>query len=88
MIIILAAITCITCIICALIICFYKNKWEPNYWSRISKVDYLHHSKEAQSPIIISPSHLAKRQDISFHYLPSELDILNNGNTIQMKLMS
>ncbi len=62
----------------------YEGEEGPTHWGNLSP-DYATCSTGiSQSPVDISNSAPKDRANLVFHYLPSKINILNNGHTIQV----
>lgn len=60
----------------------YKGSTGPEEWANLP--GYKECAGEAQSPIDVKGAKDAKLTDIKFNYNPSELNVVNNGHTVQM----
>ena len=62
----------------------YEGEEGPSHWGELDPVYELCGKGKNQSPInVASPSEQALA-NITFHYQPSEVNILNNGHTVQV----
>ncbi|MBD2176102.1 carbonic anhydrase family protein [Pseudanabaena sp. FACHB-1998] len=64
----------------------YGGSENPTQWSSLSKNFALCELGKSQSPINITNSYVisGNQDQIEFNYLPSSLEIINNGHTIQV----
>lgn len=61
----------------------YEGEEGPEFWGELDANYALCGTGRAQSPIDIAGEQSVGLQDIVFNYQPSELNIFNNGHTIQ-----
>ena len=62
----------------------YEGEEGPSHWGELSESYATCSVGKSQSPIdVITPS-AQDLMNISFHYQPSEVNILNNGHTVQV----
>src|SRR5262245_22782050 len=61
----------------------YEGEEGPDEWGNLDPTYALCGTGRAQSPIDISGAEAIGLQDIQFNYKPSELNIFNNGHTVQ-----
>lgn len=61
----------------------YEGEEGPEHWGNISGYEVCGAGK-SQSPIDISAPNEKDLANIAFHYQPSEVNILNNGHTVQV----
>jgi carbonic anhydrase len=61
----------------------YEGEEGPEFWGELDANYALCGTGRAQSPIDIAGEQAVGLQDIVFNYQPSELNIFNNGHTIQ-----
>lgn len=62
----------------------YEGEDGPEFWGELDGNYALCSTGRAQSPIDIAGEQAVGLQDIVFNYQPSELNIFNNGHTIQV----
>ena len=62
----------------------YKGKAGPSHWGALDSAYALCARGKAQSPINIVPAAPLQLPGLSIAYLPSAINILNNGHTIQV----
>jgi len=62
----------------------YKGENGPSEWGDLSADYVLCAEGKQQSPINIAAGSTQDLPEIAFHYRPTELNILNNGHTIQV----
>src|SRR5215212_7537599 len=62
----------------------YEGEEGPSHWGELDPAYELCGEGKSQSPIDISISSEQDLTNISFHYQPSEVNILNNGHTVQV----
>lgn len=63
----------------------YEGEEGPEHWGELNPDYELCSVGEAQSPIDITEAQALNLTDIAFSYLPSALNIFNNGHTIQVQ---
>jgi carbonic anhydrase len=62
----------------------YQGEEGPVHWGELDESYAVCGTGKSQSPIdVVNPSE-QDLTNISFHYLPSEVNILNNGHTVQV----
>ncbi len=62
----------------------YEGEEGPEHWGEIDPAYAVCGTGTSQSPIDISTPNEQDLANISFHYQPSEVNILNNGHTVQV----
>ena len=62
----------------------YEGEEGPANWGEIDEAFALCSSGTSQSPIDVSSPGEQDLANIAFHYQPSEVNILNNGHTVQV----
>ena len=62
----------------------YEGEEGPEHWGTLDQSYALCGTGKSQSPIDIAAPGAQDLANISFHYQPSELNILNNGHTVQV----
>jgi len=62
----------------------YEGEEGPEHWGEIDPAYAVCGTGTSQSPIDIASPSEKNLANISFHYQPSEIDILNNGHTVQV----
>ncbi|MDD2920727.1 MAG: carbonic anhydrase family protein [Anaerolineales bacterium] len=62
----------------------YEGEEGPAHWGEIDPAYATCGAGKSQSPIDISAPAEKDIQNIAFHYQPSEVNILNNGHTVQV----
>jgi len=62
----------------------YAGEEGPAHWAELDTAYELCGTGKSQSPIDISTSNEQDLKNIIFHYQPSEVNILNNGHTVQV----
>jgi len=62
----------------------YEGEEGPEHWGEIDPAYEVCGTGTSQSPIDISASSEKDLANIAFHYQPSEVNILNNGHTVQV----
>lgn len=62
----------------------YEGEEGPAHWGEIDESFALCSTGKSQSPIDVTASSEVDLANISFHYQPSEVNILNNGHTVQV----
>lgn len=62
----------------------YEGEEGPSNWGELDPAYERCESGKSQSPIDISTPNAKGLKNIIFHYQPSEVNILNNGHTVQV----
>ena len=62
----------------------YEGEEGPEHWGEIDPAYAVCGTGTSQSPIDISAPREQDLANIAFHYQPSEMNILNNGHTVQV----
>lgn len=62
----------------------YEGEEGPEHWGEIDPAYAVCGTGTSQSPIDISTPNEQDLANITFHYQPSEVNILNNGHTVQV----
>jgi len=62
----------------------YEGKEGPEHWGELAASFAVCGTGKSQSPIDVSAVSAEDLANISFHYQPSEVNILNNGHTVQI----
>ena len=62
----------------------YTGETGPAHWSELNPADSLCGCGHEQSPVDISNTFKSKLDKIKFNYKPSEINLVNNGHTIQL----
>lgn len=62
----------------------YEGEEGPQHWGEIDPAYAVCGIGTSQSPIDVSAPSEKDLENISFHYQPSEVNILNNGHTVQV----
>jgi carbonic anhydrase len=62
----------------------YAGEEGPDHWGNLDPSYALCGTGKSQSPIDVIAPREADLANISFHYQPSEVNILNNGHTVQV----
>ena len=62
----------------------YEGEEGPEHWGNLDQSYALCGTGKSQSPIDVTAPGEEGLSNISFHYQPSEVNILNNGHTVQV----
>jgi len=62
----------------------YEGEEGPEHWGELDESFAVCGTGKGQSPIDVTTSEEQDLANISFHYQPSEVNILNNGHTVQV----
>jgi carbonic anhydrase len=62
----------------------YEGEEGPSHWGELDKAYVVCGTGKSQSPIDIANPSEQDLTNISFHYQPSDVNILNNGHTVQV----
>jgi len=62
----------------------YEGEEGPSHWGELDKTYAACGTGKSQSPIDVANPSEQDLTNISFHYEPSEVNILNNGHTVQV----
>jgi len=62
----------------------YEGEEGPEHWGALDESFAVCGTGKSQSPIDVSTTNAEDLANISFHYQPSEVNILNNGHTVQV----
>src|SRR5919108_5459100 len=61
----------------------YEGEEGPSHWGELDPAYALCGTGKSQSPIDVANPSEQDLANVSFHYRPSEVNILNNGHTVQ-----
>jgi carbonic anhydrase len=62
----------------------YEGAEGPEHWGELDEAFALCGIGKSQSPIDVTNASVEDLANLSFHYQPSEVNILNNGHTVQV----
>ena len=62
----------------------YEGEEGPSHWGELDQNYAVCGTGQSQSPIDVANASEQDLSNISFHYQPSEVNILNNGHTVQV----
>lgn len=62
----------------------YEGEEGPSHWGELDQTYAVCGTGKSQSPIDVANPSAQDLTNISFHYQPSEVNILNNGHTVQV----
>jgi carbonic anhydrase len=62
----------------------YEGEEGPEHWGELDESFAVCGAGKSQSPIDVTTSEEQDLANISFHYQPSEVNIVNNGHTVQI----